>query len=214
MKIIEKLLEIIYPSKCAICNKTSKNSICKNCYRNIASKCKIKKYKNKYYDMHLYLYKHEGIIRNKIIAYKFNDKSYLHEFFSQLILKNEKVCCLLKSYDIIIPVPIHKKRMKNRGYNQTSLIARDISNKIQGLLFENNVLRKQIHTKAQSTLNKFERSNNIVGTYKVTNKQKIENKRIVLLDDVYTTGNTANECSKILKENGAKDICVLTITKD
>ena len=70
------------------------------------------------------------------------------------------------------------------------------------------------NNKPQSTLNKKQRKQNVKNVYKLENKGKIENKNIVLFDDIYTTGNTANEIAKILKQNGANKILVLTIAKD
>ena len=146
--------------------------------------------------------------------YKFRDKSYLYELFAKIITKNEKICGILEKYDIIIPVPIHKKRKKQRGYNQSELVARQISKNIANLQLENKAFIKIKNNKPQSTLSKKQRKQNVKNVYKLENKGKIENKNIVLFDDIYTTGNTANEIAKILKRNGANKILVLTIAKD
>ena len=66
----------------------------------------------------------------------------------------------------------------------------------------------------QSSLTKEQRKENVQNVYKIKNKEKIENKKIIIIDDIYTTGNTVNAISKILKENGAKEITILTIAKD
>ena len=124
------LLELVYPNVCGFCNKICKNELCNRC------KNKIKKYEiniiikpqNRYFEELISIFKYEGIIREKIIQYKFGDKAYMNNTFAKIILKNEKICGLLKKYDIIIPVPIHKKRKAQRGYNQTQLIANKISN--------------------------------------------------------------------------------------
>ena len=79
---------------------------------------------------------------------------------------------------------------------------------------ENKVIIKKINNKKQSKLKKSERIENVKNVYEIINKEKIVNKRIILFDDIYTTGNTVNEISKLLKENGAKEIIVLTIAKD
>ena len=131
----------------------------------------------------------------------------------RIILKNEKICGLLKKYDIIIPVPIHKKRKAQRGYNQTQLIASKIS-KYVGIKLCDDVLIKSKNTIAQSKLNKNKRKQNIKGAFKILNSEKIQGKNILLFDDIYTTGSTVNECSKILTRAGAKRIGVLTIAKD
>ena len=130
------------------------------------------------------------------------------------MLKNKKICDFLKNYDIIIPVPIHTKRRMERGYNQSALIAKEISKEIQKIDYLEDVLIKKINNKPQSTKNKSERKNNVIGAYYMKNKEKINNKKILLLDDIYTTGNTVNECCKILQSANPKCIDVITIAKD
>ena len=209
------LLKLIYPDVCAFCNKIQKESLCKKCEE------KIKKYKkdivirskNNYFEELISIFKYEGLIREKIIQYKFQDKAYIYNTFAKIILKNEKICGLLKKYDIIIPVPIHKKRKVQRGYNQTQLIASKISKYVEIKLCDD-VLIKSKNTIAQSKLNKNKRKQNIKGAFKILNSEKIQGKNILLFDDIYTTGSTVNECSKILTRAGAKRIGVLTIAKD
>ena len=213
------LFDIVYPKQCAICGKTGKDILCDKCYNNeiyikIQNECRIDKYKDKSFKEHIYLFKYNGIIRDLLLDYKFNDKSYLCDFFLKIILKNEKICRKIKKYDIMIPVPIHKKRKKQRGYDQSLLIARKIVKSFEKLELITDCLIKQKHTLQQSLLTKEERKQNVNKVYKIQNKEKIYNKRIVLFDDIYTTGSTANECARLLKESGAKEILVFTLAKD
>lgn len=161
----------------------------------------------------MYIFMYEGYIRNTIINYKFKDKSYIYKTFSNYILKNEKFIEKIKSYDIIMPVPISTKRKKERGYNQSTLIARNISDKLNVKLDEKSIYKK-INIVPQSTLNKEQREKNIKGAYGIRNLKNIQNKKVLIFDDIYTTGSTANECSKILIINGAKEVGILTIAKD
>lgn len=117
---------------------------------------------------------------------------------------------LFGSYDIISAVPIHKKRKHDRGYNQSELIAKELAKNIPNTIYKN-ILKKTINNQRQSELKKEERLENVKNVYQIQNRQIIENKRIVLFDDIYTTGSTVNECSRVLKENGAKEILVLTL---
>lgn len=215
-KLTKKLESIVFPPCCAICGKLNSKKCCKDCEKRINSQLNLN-IENKagyYFEKHMYLFKYKNEIRNLILDYKFRDKSYLYELFAKIITKNEKICGILEKYDIIIPVPIHKKRKKQRGYNQSELVARQISKNIANLQLENKAFIKIKNNKPQSTLNKKERKQNVKNVYKLENKGKIENKNIVLFDDIYTTGNTANEIAKILKQNGANKILVLTIAKD
>ena len=190
--------------------------MCNECEEKINQKlvCNIDKYENKFFSEHLYLFKYEENIRRSILEYKFNDKAYLYKTFSKIIIKNEKICGFLKKYDIIIPVPIHKKRFNVRGYNQSELIAKEIAKNIKNIKFENNILFKIQNTNPQSTLNKLDRSINAQNAYSIKNSERLKNKNILLLDDIYTTGSTVNECSRILKLNNAKDIGIITLAKD
>ena len=215
-KLTKKLESIVFPPCCAICGKLNSKKCCKDCEKRINSQLNLN-IENKagyYFEKHMYLFKYKNEIRNLILDYKFRDKSYLYELFAKIITKNEKICGILEKYDIIIPVPIHKKRKKQRGYNQSELVARQISKNIANLQLENKAFIKIKNNKPQSKLNKKQRKQNVKNVYKLENKGKIENKNIVLFDDIYTTGNTANEIAKILKQNGANKILVLTIAKD
>lgn len=217
--MLDYILDLIYPNVCGFCNRICKESLCNECEEKIQANliCNIDNYENdntKYFSQHLYLFKYDNEIRNKILDYKFNDKAYLYKTFSKIIIKNKKIYGFFKKYDIIIPVPIHKKRMKIRGYNQSALIAKEIAKKIDYIRLESNVLLKIRNIKPQSTLNKLERNENVKNAYMIKNVDKIKNKRVLLFDDIFTTGNTVNECSKLLKLNGAKDIGIITLAKD
>ena len=216
--LCEKIENIVFPTCCLICGKLVKNIWCRECKKDLCEKAVFKIEKNndieKYFNKHIYIFKYKDKVRNLILDYKFNDKSYLYKIFSRIIIKNEKICGILKKYDIIIPVPIHKKRKSQRGYDQSKLIAKEIANKIQSIEYENNVIQKVKNTIPQSSLSKIERKQNVQNVYKIINKEKIENKKVILFDDIYTTGNTVNTIAKMLKQNGAKEIIVLTIAKD
>lgn len=133
--------------------------------------------------------------------------------FSEIILNDKEICELLSKYDMIISVPVSRKRKKERGYNQSELIAKEISKKLN-MEYAKDVLYKTKNTIAQSKLNKEEREENAKGVYEIKNLNKITGKKILLIDDIYTTGSTVNECSKILKQANPKKIGIFTIAKD
>ena len=214
---MDKILDFIYPQVCGICGKLDEKSLCKRC-ESYLKKCfnlQIDDYSNleTYYNKHIYFFTYEENIRKLIINYKFNEKAYLYKTFVNFLLKQEKVLNIIKSYDIILPVPISKKRYKQRGYNQTELIARELSKDTKVQLITN-CLYKQKNNVPQSTLNKEDRINNVKNAYIIKNSRIIKDKTIIIFDDIFTTGSTANECSKILKQNGAKEILVMTLAKD
>ena len=215
--IISKILDLIYPQVCGICGKINKNSLCNKCEIKLKKhfEIKIDNYEDfsTYYDKHIYFFQYEGSIRKLLINYKFNEKSYLYRSFVNFLLKKQKVFEIIKTYDIILPVPISKKRYKQRGYNQTELIAREIS-KRAGIELVTNCVYKERNNVPQSTLNKEDRIENVKNTYIIKNLKIIKDKRVIILDDIYTTGSTVNECSKLLKQNNVKEILVMTLAKD
>ena len=213
MNILHSALNLLFPPVCGICGKLNESYLCDNCHRKLLQQMlKRQPYKKNQQDI-FHLVKYEGIIREKLLAYKFKDQSYLSKTFAQLCIKNEKCYAFIKSYDIIIPVPMYGKKKRQRGYNQCELIAKELQ-KYLPIKLETKVLIKYKNTPAQSTLSKEERKRNIKDVYKVQNISKIENKRVLLLDDIYTTGSTISECSRVLQQAGIKQIGILTIAKD
>ena len=221
LKTVPEFLNYIYPPRCGICGNISKNFLCVKCNKVLEgqavfgidkTKANLKSFEN-----HLYIFKYEGIIRNMIINYKFNEKSYLYKTFVNFLLKNKKFFKILKSYDKIIPVPISKKRMKQRGYNQSKLIANELSKKLRIDLDLNSLLKVKDIIE-QSKLDSRRREENIKNAYSLstntTSKKTLENKKIILIDDVFTTGSTVEECAKTLKKVNPKKVDVLTIAKD
>ena len=216
--MLDLVLDIIFPPVCGVCGRINKNSLCKKCEiqlkkQEVFGTDNYKEDLDKYFDEHLYIFMYGGIIRSLMLDYKFNDNSHLYKTFSNFLLKNEKFVENIKRYDIIVPVPLSKKRKMERGYNQSELIAREISNSVN-VFFDSYCLRKTKNTTAQSTLDKQDRLINAEGAYEVRNPKKLSQKRVLIFDDIYTTGSTVNECSKIIKQVGAKSIGVLTIAKD
>ena len=216
-RLVSIVYNLIYPPVCGICGKINSNFLCNKCEIHLRKQAKFEIEKNQntnyYFQEHLYIFEYQGMIRKIILNYKFNDKSYLYQTIVNFLLKNKKFFQILKSYDTIIPVPISKKRRKERGYNQSELIAREIAKRI-GVGYQNQCLIKVKNIVEQSKLNKEERQKNIQGVYELQQPHKLRDKKILLIDDIYTTGSTVNECSKVLREAKPKKIGVLTIAKD
>ena len=209
------LLDIIYPPVCGICDKINKKNLCKKCEIKIKQYQinEIKKIKNKSFDYQIKILKYENIIRDKIINYKFNEKAYLYKTFAKIILKNKKIYGFLKKYDIIMCVPMHIKKKMLRGYNQSELIAKELAKKLQIEKQFNNLVKIK-DTKKQSTLTKEQRKTNLKNAFQIKNSEKVKNKKVILFDDIYTTGSTVEECSKMLKRVGVSSIAVVTLAID
>ena len=160
-----------------------------------------------------YMFDYKGIIRQLILKYKFRQKAYLFNLFSRIILIDKTCLDKISLYDTIIPIPMFEKKKKQRGYNQTELIVRDISKNLNIDLQENNLIKIK-NTKTQSTLSQKERKENIKGVFLINNIEEVKDKKVIIFDDIFTTGETVNEASKILKQAGVKEILVFVIAKD
>lgn len=218
--IIRTILDIIYPQVCGICGKVSSKSICNKCRARLKNEFNFEmddytEDVQKNFNEHYYFFKYENLIRQQILDLKFHEKPYVYKTIMYFLKENKKDLKNLKKYDIIIVVPVSISRKKERGYNQSTILAKEISRIIERPFIEN-VLYKIKNTVPQSTLNKEQREQNAKGVYKVNNIQKIYNKKILIFDDIYTTGSTLNECAKVLIEQGIKkeQIGVMTIAKD
>ena len=108
---------------------------------------------------------------------------------------------------------MYKIKKQKRGYNQTELITKKIAKALE-IQEDSKTLIKIKNTKTQSKLSKIQRLENIKNVFYIKDKEKIQNKKVILFDDIITTGATINECAKILKQKGAKKIVVLAIAKD
>jgi ComF family protein len=124
------------------------------------------------------------------------------------------------AFDLILPVPLHKKRFRQRGFNQAYLLVNDWDNLSRErrlrpwrAAVETNVLVRSKKTAPQTGLNRADRLQNIKNAFKVHRPDIVKNKRVLLVDDVYTTGATVNECARVLVKNGAKRVDVLTLAR-
>ena len=204
---------------CGVCGKQAQDSLCRKCEIKLRKQAlfRIEDYKEitSFFNKHIYIFHYDSLIRDKIIDYKFNEKAYLYNTFVCFLKKNEKICVQIKKYDIIVSVPISKRRFKERGYNQSALFAKNLAQELKMKYLEK-VLIKVRDNPAQSTLNQEEREENVKNMYKINilTKSKIYGKKILLVDDIFTTGSTVNECSKVLIDGGALNVGVLTIAKD
>lgn len=216
-RLIELALDFLFPPVCGICGQLGDKYICEKCMREIKTieKNGHIKVNNEDYSEQFWLFEYKDLIRNLILRYKFNEQSFLYRTFVEIIIHNEKAVKYIKNADYIVPVPIHKSRYKERGYNQCALIAKELSNQIQNIDFLPKLLYKDKKTSPQSTLDKDERINNVKGVFSIKNeRQEHQGKSIILLDDIYTTGNTVRACAFQLKRAGFDKIKVITIAKD
>lgn len=209
--MLEKIIENIFPISCEFCGRIYKKWICPKCYIKIKDEFKFDFIKTKKFTIY-YIGYYEKTIRKLLLKFKFKESAYLAELFSEIMSKNKEFTQKIKEYDYIIPVPMYIKNKKIRGYNQTELLAHQIEKNIN-IKYNTEILIKTKENRRQSELNEKERKENIKNVYDLQNSIKVKNKKILLLDDIYTTGNTISECIKVLKKANPKKIDVLVIAK-
>ena len=148
-----------------------------------------------------------GAIKKSLHRYKFRGRSDLHSSFSKIMisrLEEDGFC-----YDAVVPVPLSAERLKERGYNQSALLAKDIARHFQAPYYDTILIRKK-HTLPQTTLPHKLRKENLRGAFALKNPEPLLKKRVLLIDDIFTTGATVREASKALSK-AADSIAVCTI---
>lgn len=233
MNIINIIKDILAPKKCYSCNKEW-HFLCRECYnkldnfQDICYICKEKSYKYKihenckkniYYDNLIILTHYKNIVIKKLIRdFKFYWKKDICDDFVELMyykLLKTNLWMLNNKNIIVTNIPINFFKKLKRGFNQSSLLAKKISKKLN-LVYIDNVIVKQKQTRQQSKLSKPERILNLENSFKINKKyiDKLDNKTILLIDDVVSTWTTLNEASKIFKLNKASKIIWLAIASD
>lgn len=119
---------------------------------------------------------------------------------------------LPEGMDLILPVPLHYKRLRMRGFNQSLLLARELFPKYKSII-RSDILQRSENTIPQTSLSREMRRENLASAFSVKNPEDVRGKRICLVDDIYTTGTTVEECSKILIKSGCKSVLVMVVAR-
>ncbi len=154
---------------------------------------------------------HAGVIRESLHAIKFGAEIHLIRPVAQLLAKTI-VEWEHGGFDLVIPVPLHPLRLRERGFNQSALLARFLSKSISAPL-DLNILKRTLWTVPQTGLSREERLSNVKNAFRVEHPQLSKGKRVLLVDDVFTTGTTLSECAGILKKSGAREVLAVTVSR-
>lgn len=155
---------------------------------------------------------YEGPIRDLIHSFKYNQKTHLRNPLALLTLEGLNSFLMSQDLHLIVPVPLHRSRLRQRGFNQAVLLGRVISSHLSLPIFPDALVRTR-PTEPQIDLSAAERRINVKGAFTVFRPDRIAGKRILLLDDVMTTGSTMDECAKELKKAGADAVIAATIAR-
>jgi len=214
-----KQIVLIKPPFCEVCGKPfyfqydlpTENSYC-------CGSCRTETHD---FDKARSLGKYEGIFKEALINYKYKGRRELLKDIIKFFFQTQNNNCFIPlkrttdktdGMDFILYVPLHKKKLRTRGFDQAFLIAKEIS-KLSNIPLKRDLLFKKKETTSQAALKRQIRINNLKGAFAVRDSNSLEEKNILLVDDVITTGATVNECSKILKQNGANRIEVFSLAR-
>ena len=200
------ILSLLFPSKCVLCGRVLKGAetdLCHTC-RVEAAWCPVSKRKRSFLDSWVAIWYYEGYSRQSILRYKFRRARHYAPAYGRLLAMK-----LTEEYpdgfDLLTWVPISPLRKFSRGYDQVELLAKAVGRELG--MEPVRTLRKIRHNRPQSGISGApERRANVLGVYRLAPGTDLREKRILLLDDVLTTGATASECGRMLYTAGAKEV--------
>lgn len=214
MSLFSDLLNLFFPNLCAACRKrlvSGEKYICLNCLNNIPRTKYYKTTNNSLEEFFAGRFPFEriasfayfvkgGSIQSVIHELKYNNNPEIGLYIGQLCGKEMKYSLFLADIDYLLPVPLHPKREKKRGYNQALKIAEGISSEVNIPISDKNLIRV-VNNLSQTQHSKFERWKNTEGIFDIINPALFEDKHVLLIDDIITTGSTLESCAKAILEN-------------
>lgn len=236
-EVLDLVLDFIYPKNisCILCNKPIKKintySLCKDCFKELnfiqdgCIKCgkpiiyhSLEKLdlcgcsycfnKSFYFDKAISCIEYSDISKSMILGFKYKNKTYMAKYISNIM--KEKLDLENIKFDYITFVPLHKKRMRKRGFNQSEKIAKELAKMIDIPILD--CIYRKLNTNRLYNLNRKERKIELKNAFLVKENINYANgKNILLIDDIFTTGSTVNEISKLLKLNNVNKIFVMTL---
>lgn len=187
---------------------------CKKCGKPILSEteecCMDCKGKEWAYEQGKSVWLHVGKVRWSIYQFKYHNRRIFGEYYASELLRLYERNIQEWGIDLIVPVPLHRKRKRKRGYNQAEIIAKILSEKLE-IPYKNRITVRIKNTEPQKALQQKERKRNIQGAFQ-TVRLKETVKCVLVVDDIYTTGNTIHEMARSLREAGAEKVFFLTIS--
>ena len=212
MGFLSSVLDFLFPPKCMFCRKVlavGQRGCCSICEQKLIQDLPPRRGVNftRCYAPMVY----EGTVRDALIRFKFRDRpgyaTELGKILADCIREN-----LSGQYDIITWVPVSEKRLKQRGYDQAMLLAMAAALALDDVAVE--TLKKRKDTPAQSSLDGADqRRNNVIGAYEIADPELVAGQRVLLIDDIITTGATLEEASRTLKRAGAVSVVAAAVAK-
>ncbi len=223
MQITKELYDFFLPRFCSSCNlklTIEENILCTVCFstlKHVPDSLLKSEFQKKFEAekiitdfASLFLFESDGALQKVIHELKYSKKFSLGIYLGKLIAENLKHKLLSYKPNLILPVPIHKLRKAERGYNQSYYIAKGIGKRLN-IEVKTNLLKRERYTKTQTALNFAERKSNVSNAFALKKNGIIAGKRILIVDDVITTGATVTECGKELLKAGAEKVFAVSV---
>lgn len=206
MKGYHWLAQLVFPPKCVLCGSLLEEAeldLCKSC-RMEAPVYPNQKSELQFLDSFAAVWYYEGSVRKSLLRFKFHNARSFALCYGRL-LAMKLLQTHPEGFDVLTWVPVSRRRKFRRGYDQVELIARAVGKELE--MTPVPLLKKVRHNRPQSGISgAAERRANVLGAYREVSDQRIAGKRILLLDDILTTGATAGEAARVLKTAGAKEV--------
>jgi len=203
MFLTDALLSILYPQSCAICGAAVERhrfgNACEACWGKQVFTDKDSKGSIGFY---------EGALREAILVLK--RQPYLPEHLIELIVAASKY---FAGVTRVVPVPLHKERLRSRGFNQAAIIGREMSRVLGVPLDEVSLVRLTSSEKHRTGLDAKGRRDSVAKAFAVRYPRLVRGEQILLVDDVFTTGATVEACEAVLTEAGAKSVSIMTLAR-
>lgn len=213
-------LNLIFPPKCIFCGVTLGHDAvveaCDQCRAGVVASHRKDippeelDVEKAWCDRAMVAFEYDGPIRECIMNFKYHDKPSYGRTLGQMLIAAISGNLDMSRFDLVMGIPLHKSRMKERGYNQSELMANSIA-ALTGLPRGTGLVERVRNTSSQSLLTREQRRENMAAAFRVNRLDKVRGKSILLVDDVLTTGSTLNECSRVLKEAGAKEVVAVAL---
>lgn len=208
MKLLEAVLDLLFPPRCAWCGRVGVKGACPSCEKALP-RSKRPMHEGAGYGRCVAPFAYRDLAREGVLRFKFRGAQLSAATFGEELAR-----CAAEWYggefDLVTWVPVSDKRRRERGYDQAELLAREMARHWDCEPVQ--LLRKTRDNAVQSRLHAAdERRANVLGVYEPTNVQRIRGKRILLVDDILTTGSTMGECARMLYEGGAAEVMCIAL---
>jgi len=234
--LLKALLDFIFPPYCLLCGASlngDETGMCAHCRAQIryiespmCSRCGKPFYsevvadhlcgecltRKRYFTIARAMGHYDGMLREAIHLLKYREKQILIAHLGELLIERMSSFLSESNHQVIVAVPLHPKRLRERGFNQALSLAGVVS-KHTAIPLERDTLARVRYTAPQVGLSEEERRGNVKGAFALLRADKVRDKTILLVDDVYTSGTTVEECSRALLKGGALRVDVLTLAR-